>query len=270
VEPSFVIRFGENHLIDLIERSDSYPHPLQRWVVPVLPLHQPEVSTGSAFFVAPGLAITAGHVVVDDARDDGATQILYLSDDPLGGTEPWGGLIAVRSVNYNTGHDLAVVTLRWGTIDGQPLPVDTYRLTVDPPPIGDPVFAFGYTSVDVRRELDQVKLDQKVTAVRGVIEELLPEGRDRLLVRYPAARGDFPSPGGMSGGPVLDQRGRVFGVVSRSMKPSDEIESWTSYASLIEPVLDLPFDWTVEGSERQTTLRELAKLGLVPHDGSIA
>ena len=266
----FVIHFGDGQLVDLTEQDDyAFPHPLQRWVLPVLPMHQEPVASGSAFLVAPGIAITARHVVEDSTTTDDPSLIaVFVSGESIQGYEgPWGGPLAVRQVILNTEHDLAIVTLEWGEIDGAPFRCAAAPLTTRVPEVGETVFSVGYTNVSAELSDTTIELAQKVVATRGVIVETFPDGRD-FLINYPVIMGGFPAPGGLSGGPVVDERGNVFAVVSRSMEPFEEVTEWTSYASLIGPVLDMPFSVNLDGVLGEHTLRALALAGVVAHDGS--
>jgi hypothetical protein len=53
------------------------------------------------------------------------------------------------------------------------------------------------------------------------------------------------------------------------MAPFDEGEPWTSYVSLLGPVLDLRFPAIIDGEERNYTIRELAHRGIIQHDGTL-
>jgi hypothetical protein len=138
------------------------------------------------------------------------------------------------------------------------------------PKVGEAVLALGYTQIEVRPiGGDGISLTQVLTATKGTIEEVLPTGRGDFIISYPVARGDFPAPGALSGGPVISSRtGKVFGAVTRSMAPFEEQTRWTSYVSLLSPAFDLPFGAVVDGVERDYTIRELARVGIVLSDGS--
>ena len=70
--PPFRIEFGDQHFVDLTEQAgDQFPHPIQRSVMPVLitscdgQMVDARV-VGTCFTIAPGLAVTAKHLLTDD------------------------------------------------------------------------------------------------------------------------------------------------------------------------------------------------------------
>jgi hypothetical protein len=67
----------------------------------------------------------------------------------------------------------------------------------------------------------------------GGIEEVYPNRPEGSFVSWPSFLTNASAPSGMSGGPVIDIKGEVIGVLSwGSARPMENYASW-SYCSLI-------------------------------------
>jgi serine protease Do len=93
------------------------------------------------------------------------------------------------------------------------------------PVIGETVLAFGYPelkpSAPVSDATLKILVEDGLFAAYGKITEIFPEGRDRMN-RTPVFEVEANWPSGMSGGPVVNEAGKVVGIVSRSLAPDDE------------------------------------------------
>lgn len=69
----------------------------------------------------------------------------------------------------------------------------------------------------------------------GVVSQVFPEGRDRVMLPGPVVIVDCASWGGMSGAPVFDEHGRLVGLLSCSF--SQALETGPSAVSLVWPAL---------------------------------
>jgi len=113
---------------------------------------------------------------------------------------------------------------------------------------------------------DTFKFELKVTATRGWVQEQYPEGRDRVMVRFPALRGDQPSPAGMSGGPVVTAGSGVCGLVCSAMEAEG---GWESYISLLPQLFALKTRWKDDdGHEATMSIRDLAERNVIVTEGS--
>jgi serine protease Do len=90
------------------------------------------------------------------------------------------------------------------------------------PKVGDRVVALGFPEISA---LSSPRLRLSVTLVEGLyasygrIVNLYPDGRDRTN-KTPAFEVEAHWPSGMSGGPVINENGKVIGIVSRSLEAS--------------------------------------------------
>lgn len=193
------------------------------------------VSLGSAFFVAPGLAITAAHVVKDwtaEGSDD--TVIPVTAVQVIDGVAySW----AVDRVYVEWPSDIAFVVFKkpawWG--DG-PSQITTAfpRLNMHPPVPGDVIRAVGYPGSHVDDGVLTVYPSESLTRVREV------QIKTPLRIRptsYVELDGEIR--GGMSGGPCFDEAGRVVGICSKGWDFLDDEPDQTpiSYMALIWPAM---------------------------------
>jgi serine protease Do len=135
-------------------------------------------STGTGFVVGDGLFITNYHVVADKALQPEVYRLEFVLPD---GTRGPLEIVAIDVV-----HDLAVVA---GKTSARPL-----RFSAGPPSKGDRGFSLGYP------------LSQGLTVVEGTYN-----GRSEEQY-YERIHFTGAINAGMSGGPVLDSRGQVFGI----------------------------------------------------------
>lgn len=155
------------------------------------------ISHGTGFAVAPGKIITNAHVVEDMLRVDGLGIVIVPSE---GGNAVMGRLVTISPRN-----DLALVEAR----ESVKLPPLTIAAVA--PEDSALVSAVGYPmNVDRAQGLDlaDVFVAQPPVKSRGFISGERPSRAfDTILHTAPIARGN-------SGGPLLDNCGRVVGVNS--------------------------------------------------------
>ncbi|MEZ5681917.1 MAG: serine protease [Erythrobacter sp.] len=155
------------------------------------------VSHGTGFAVAPDKVVTNAHVVRDAMRDED----LRIGIIPSGGGEAvYGQLITVSSKN-----DLALVRITGS------LRLPQLALAGGPPPDSGDATSVGYPmNVDRAQGLSLADLfrSQPPVKSRGFVSGTRPSRQfDTILHTAPIARGN-------SGGPLLDNCGRVLGVNS--------------------------------------------------------
>ena len=286
--PLFRVDFGGERFVDLAEQEDyEFPHPLQRSVMPVLILDVEDAAVtdarvvGTCFAIGSNLAVTASHVLTGDlpvlvagemlVPPNVSPHVLFVTAQPVPNHEgPWGGLLPVDKIVMNPDHDLTLLRLRLPLLpDGSYPRFAGNILTVDPPPVGSPLVVLGYSdSSSSFTPPDKVHLDHKLRASAGVVQELHIPRRDSVLLNFPALSGDFPSPGGMSGSPVMNGDGKVCAMVSRSLAPSLDDDLWTSSASLLALLFSMEIELNLDGLVDVFSLYDLAERGVVPTDGS--
>jgi S1-C subfamily serine protease len=226
------------------------------------------IGMGTAFIVAPYLAFTARHVIdeifqkFEDclpplAKGDVHFGLELAHMDPEIGLLKW----TVRKYGYSPSIDIAALILE----PEKPLPTAfTWRrpqLSLLPPPDGSRLMAFGYPNS--RHRVDQagvakIAIDPRVST--GTVLETHLEYRDRSMLPFPCLHTDARFDPGMSGGPVFDQRGAVFGLVTSNMPPSSPDDLHSSYVSLLWPALGLDLPVEVSPSREPITPYPLKRL----------
>lgn len=152
-------------------------------------------SAGTGVTVSPdGTAVTACHVVKQAAR--------------IEGTFPDGRTVGpIEVLSFDEATDVAIVKLP-DPVDsnGQSKPYETLAIRETAVKHGEKVFALGYP----------IKNTPIIT--EGIVNTPKAEinGRDRILTSAQIASG-------MSGGPLLDQQGRLSGIISGSMRTMNNI-----------------------------------------------
>ena len=103
------------------------------------------------------------------------------------------------------------------------------------PVVGESVLAFGYPelkpSAPVSDTTLQTLIEDGLFAAYGKITSVFPQGRDSMN-RTPVFEVAADWPSGMSGGPVVNEAGKVVGLVSRSLAPDGEFDG-VGYAACL-------------------------------------
>jgi len=212
--------------------------------------------SGSGFVVAPNLVVTNAHVVAP-ARQ--------RSEFELAVVPPEGeGLLTARIVRYSPNSELALLEFT----GGPDLPALTIS-TVEPH-AGDGVVALGYPDVDYQgatgADLLRPAPASRTSGQISSLRDTAPTGDPIPSINHQAVISS-----GSSGGPLLDECGRVIGVNSWHVSGADTRETRgvsTRAGQLLEfldeagvsPTLSdercLSFAERIE-SERQTTISAL-------------
>lgn len=163
--------------------------------------------TGTAFMVLPGLAITAAHVFEDfvDVLDKSA-KIFLVGRNGLQ-LRPW----AVAKIHY--AQDVALIEIEPKFETGDNFKSTYLELTARLPSIGEQVLGLGIISEKTSYSGDEVLAVSQVASAGPVIDWLEKVGSGR----GPTIICDFFGPHGMSGGPIFDKNGRVFGILSSAI-----------------------------------------------------
>lgn len=164
---------------------------------PELPVYRPRevreergFATGTAFAVAAGQFVTNFHVV------DGAERVSLVVDEQL---------VPARVLAVDADHDLALIA---SDVDARPLPVAPRGSAR----VGEEVIALGFPIIDIYGQTQRATFG-RINALRGL-------GDNPVFLQMDA--GIQP---GNSGGPLLDDRGRVVGVVTATLSVVALLES---------------------------------------------
>lgn len=195
---------------------------------------------GTAIMIAPGLALTATHVLEDWldvlASGDATALVVGPRGDEL---DIWKG----RAVTA-TGTDITYLSLDLASAINDDWTIRTLPCTTRRPAIGELVHVFGFRveREDIITDPGVITLRGDLYASAGHVVEIYRDGRDSLLMPYPVIEIACGTLGGMSGGAVIDSRGFLVGVTSRGWSHEDGMGP--SYASWLIGALHYPVTLT--------------------------
>ncbi len=213
---------------------------------------------GTAVIVGPGIAICATHVIQPrlERLMSGAESISCFAI-ASSGIQMWN----VRKITLVPNSDLAILGLAFAS----ELPPDNtlYKVSISTrlPEIGEHLTIIGLRPFreSFSRAGTTATFEAGVLVCTGIVSERYPMGRDTVMLPWPVIELDCPAWGGMSGGPVFDQAGKVVGLLSTSF--SADNNSGPSYVSLLTPALTTRFEggWPAALFSNPTTLREMGR-----------
>jgi len=172
---------------------------------------------GSAFMIAPGIAITASHLISDILDDLQKGNIIPYCLGIRGTTvEIW----RVVKFSYDSADDTTVLSI--APVSALPKDGQYYRmgLTTRAPKNGEKLHIVGFRSETLTQDSNPTFSGHMYTSV-GTVAAVYPDGRDRVLMPYPVIELNCGSLGGMSGGAAIDEHGFVMGIVSRGFETAD-------------------------------------------------
>jgi len=217
---------------------------------------------GSAVMVAPGVALTAGHVVAEMRRKGFLQEVGgYLL--ALGFHEDHMVIWNPNSFTSVGNGDLSILTLARATESdpaaSQEISVKVATMAARQPGIGERVSLVGFAASETEFELLTHDRSAGLSLVGsiGAVLEVYSAGRDRNLPN-PSAAVAAKTVGGMSGGAAFDELGRLIGVISTGMGED------TSFISLCWPSAFTPVEnaWPSGLIQMPATLHSMALQGL--------
>jgi S1-C subfamily serine protease len=261
--PSFAISFQDAETVDV----DLHASLLSRSVVPVI-MRRDGVhaySVGTAFCLATlqsGEVIfaTAKHVI-DQLADVAPIEGFVLLPEGLATERERNSLVGVNIQLISLADAYSDVALIVANIRDSELTVTTelkwLPLTFGQPQIGQRCMALGYP------QKTSASFTYTLLATQGIIEEIHPQRRDGALSTFPSFRTTALFRGGMSGGPIIGENGRVIGVISHGTE-SDRPELVTGYGASIAAIAELKLDLhDNDGKVQEFSVNQLTEMGIL-------
>lgn len=229
------------------------------------------ISIGSAFLVAPRVALTARHVVDDicmayhqctlpDVVGNLRFAIDFAQERSDGHPIKWH----VMAYGYSNSIDIAALILE-PSVEASGHRWITPEMSLRPPETGDRVHIFGYPKSSRRVPGSGeaiIGIDPRLS--EGRILEVHEQYRDSVMLPFPCARTSARIDGGMSGGPVFNDMGQIVGLATASLQLESDLTGYDSYVSLIWPALGLTLRHSIaDPSERVAPyfLKEVPYIG---------
>ncbi|MUL45664.1 trypsin-like peptidase domain-containing protein [Mycobacterium sp. CBMA293] len=243
---------------------------------------------GTAFCISSiGLWVTARHVLegrggaIELQKQNKGSHLAILwvgsgagQDVPslIGGTVP----VSAFARHPASGSDLAILKTKRSSFNFPAL-----TLSAALPVVGTPIVGAGYPQIDIKStggngQRRNLNITPNLHTSSGRVLQLYKDGRDKFKDLDGNFTGKLPTvcfetsarfDSGMSGGPVLDHKNTVCGVISTGLEQSLGGAHDTSFVSGTPYIFMLNVRYG-KGSEKTTTVYELAERGYVPTDES--
>jgi hypothetical protein len=219
--------------------------------------HDTHQCDGSAVLVGPGIAICATHVIQPHLEAIVKKRARTLC---IGVAGPQGQLWTIKHLTVLENSDVSILGLKGLSA----VPVDGIyyqaHLTTRTPAIGEELSVLGFRTGEKAPVVEGrgIHWGGALWQVRGRVVDRYQQGRDRVMLPGPCLMLDCASLGGMSGGPVFDQRGFLVGILATGIEAENGTAA--SYVSLLWSSLGARFkaDWLPGAFPETTTFLELA------------
>jgi hypothetical protein len=197
---------------------------------------------GSAVMVAPGVALSAGHVMTDwiAAVTQGKAGCM-LTGFVKGGQVYWRAV----GVRVDAATDLAIISVELAGAPEKSPPIRLAHLSTRTSAVGESLMFCGYRGAEPKFEHGGKDIELTATAYvsTGKINAIHAAGRDRVRYPWPCYEVDCVIDGGMSGGPVFDSQGFLVGVagggfdvfVDGKTKAVGPSYAWHAWPCLLRP-----------------------------------
>lgn len=234
------------------------------------------IASGTATFIAPGLLITAKHVIQHYLRefsqrpmekipnDTDANISIYathITDNRI--ISVWG-INAFFTVSNTDIAYLQAIPLKGGAKNYKfnKLPIIQFL----PPKPGSKIYSYGHRRTTGKLKDGKFSLESNLVATQGIIKEIHHHERDSFMINFPSFQTNAQFDSGMSGGPIFDEEGHLCGIISSNLPPVNLGEEHVSYGALIWLSMSTKIDIKVKGFnfDKEYRIIKLCKLKIIP------
>ena len=193
---------------------------------------------GCAALVAPGISVTAKHVVeaITASCSDLDAQIqvsaISLKGDSL---EIWN----VENILIQDIHDLAILEMKPAEDNYSSLDLRMFKTTTKMPEVGESLALVGFVASDERFPIegDEHLAAGKYHVSVGNVTATYPTGRDSVMLPFPCVEVAVDTFKGMSGGPVFNSMGHLVGVITSGFEGEGQ---GPTFVSMLWHALTMP------------------------------
>lgn len=206
--------------------------------------------SGSCVRLAKNLYLTARHVVTDyidrfgNRADEANFTVWAVHVHP----SPEYSIWAMDRLWISPHSDLAVFhTTPYNDTAASTKIAPAAGLDLVPPPVGSRIVGFGHHSANGLITVDanggkHIEVNTHGTATVGEVREIHRERRDSARLTFPCFRVNARFDGGMSGGPVFNNQGRLCGIICSSLPASSDGDEHCSYVATLWPLMGVGLD----------------------------
>jgi hypothetical protein len=213
-------------------------------------IDSPPKLIGTGFFVTRfGHFLTAKHVLMEIYERQRPGFMFHMLDDNQSAL--------LRYIDTFSPHQTSDVALAALKHPANYVFNSVPQLTTECPTIGEQILTVAYDK-DTCPAPGEYLIGPKYMS--GEFEEVHPERRDYSMLSFPCYRTSISIPGGASGGPVFDVRGRVFGINCTGYDGTD-----VSYLARVNEALPLTAAGMMFGPNDRPTDRSLLQLAATGH-----
>jgi hypothetical protein len=237
-------------------------------------------AAGTCVMINGPLAITARHVVEDywrsfekdvhrrDINDGNNEGTFHLRAYQISGDGKSLAVFDVNKVFFSNCTDIAFLKLK--PVLGNPIMFRT-ALSLLPPPVGSQIQGFGYHSARATELQGVLQISRSPVTTAGRVTEIYDERRDRSALNFPCFETNARFDGGMSGGPIFNEDGRLCGIICRNLPPdpTEPNQEHVSWVATLWPMMATTIDIEREGKAAgaQYPVLDLARDGILAATG---
>lgn len=181
------------------------------------------VPGGTAVIVAPGLAMTAKHVLTlghikahGEKPLQGNSELSFSMQaiqiqNTSGGVK--GAIWNILKIYGSASTDIAFLELTPFSEEAAKYKWRIPKMNLKPPEVGARIVGFGYSKHQIASKESEVEWSLEGTTIVGEVKNVYREKRDAAMLNFPCFETNVKFTDGMSGGPIFDNEGHLCGLI---------------------------------------------------------